>query len=65
VLFSLVNYARKLGIDPEQALMQTNRKFDRRFRSMEKLAEEQMLNLNEMHIDALEDLYQQAKAKVK
>jgi len=65
VLFSLVNYARKLGIDPEQALMQTNRKFDRRFRSMEKLAEEQTLNLNEMHIDALEDLYQQAKAKVK
>lgn len=65
VLFSLVNYARKLGVDPEQALMQTNRKFDRRFRGMEQLASEQSLNFNDLDIDALEDLYQQAKAKVK
>lgn len=61
VLFSLVNYARKLGVDPEQALMRTNRKFETRFRGMETMAEENQLNLKDMDIEALEALYQRAK----
>jgi len=64
VLFSLVNYARKLGIDPEQALMRTNRKFDARFRMMEEMASEQQVQLSDLDIDALEEIYQQAKVKL-
>lgn len=65
VLFSLVNFARKQGIDPELALMQSNRKFDRRFREMESIASVQGMNLHDLNIDALEAIYQQAKSKVK
>ncbi|WP_038248084.1 nucleoside triphosphate pyrophosphohydrolase [Ghiorsea bivora] len=65
VLFSLVNYARKLGVDPEQALMRTNRKFDKRFRGMEAIAENQNIKLKDLNIDALEDIYQQAKDELK
>jgi len=61
VLFSLVNYARKLGVDPEQALMRTNRKFEKRFRMMESLSHEKETTLKALDIDALEALYQQAK----
>lgn len=38
VLFACVNLARLLGVDPDAALRVTNRKFDKRFRGMEKLA---------------------------
>ena len=38
VLFSLVNYARFLHIDPEAALEKTNKKFRKRFMEMEQLA---------------------------
>lgn len=40
LLFSAVNYARKLGVDPETALRAGNAKFERRFRMMEGLAED-------------------------
>jgi len=65
VLFSLVNYARILNIDPEQALMRTNRKFEKRFRMMESMAEDGKWALKDLNIEALEALYQQAKHKVK
>ena len=37
-LFSLVNLARKLGVDPEEALTRTNRRFASRFRAVESRA---------------------------
>jgi len=61
VLFTLVNLARKLDIDAEQALMGTNRKFANRFRSMERLASERGIRLDDLDIEGLERLYQESK----
>jgi len=61
VLFTLVNLGRKLGVDSEIALMHTNRKFSRRFRCMEGLAEKNGIMLADLDIDALESLYEEAK----
>jgi ATP diphosphatase len=61
VLFTLVNFARRLGIDAEGAMRDANRKFDRRFRYMENFALAAGRALGEMSIDELEQLWQQAK----
>jgi ATP diphosphatase len=58
LLFSVVNYARHLDIDPEAALRGATARFDERFRRVEELADKP---LSSMHIDALEALWQQAK----
>ncbi len=61
VLFTVVNLARRLGIDAEGAMRDANRKFDQRFRYMEAAAIAAGRGLNEMTLDELEDLWQQAK----
>jgi ATP diphosphatase len=61
LLFSVVNYARHRGIDPEAALREATERFERRFRKVEEIADKP---LNDMDIDALEALWQQAKAMV-
>jgi ATP diphosphatase len=61
LLFSVVNYARHLGIDPETALRGAAARFEARFRKVEQLAEQP---LSEMDIDALETLWQRAKSEV-
>ena len=58
LLFSVVNYARHLGIDPEAALRDAAARFEARFRKVEMLAERP---LTDMDIDDLEALWQQAK----
>ncbi|GAV21462.1 ATP diphosphatase [Mariprofundus micogutta] len=63
VLFTLTNLARKLDLDAELCLMQTNRKFAGRFRDMEIIADSRDLSLAEMDLDALESLYTEAKNK--
>lgn len=65
LLFTLANLARKLGLDAELCLMRSNRKFDARFRAMERLAEEQGMNMADAGIEALEGLYARAKAQIK
>jgi len=61
VLFSVVNFARQLGIDAEGALRGANEKFYRRFGFMETLALSQGRKLGDLSLDELEDLWQQAK----
>ncbi|MDQ3140101.1 MAG: hypothetical protein M3Q15_05190, partial [Pseudomonadota bacterium] len=58
LLFSVVNYARHLGVDPEAALREASTRFEARFRIVEGLASKP---LADMDIDALEALWQQAK----
>ena len=61
LLFSVVNYARHLGIDPEQALRGAVSRFESRFRRVEATADKP---LKELDIEALEALWQQAKKAV-
>ncbi|HZO93438.1 MAG TPA: nucleoside triphosphate pyrophosphohydrolase [Candidatus Baltobacteraceae bacterium] len=61
VMFTVVNLARRLGIDAEGAMRDANAKFDRRFRYMEAYALASGRPLNDMTLDELEDLWQQAK----
>jgi ATP diphosphatase len=60
VLFSVVNVARKLGIDPAQSLRSANAKFEHRFRSVEQTAGGKPA-MQLMGIDQLEALWQAAK----
>jgi uncharacterized protein YabN with tetrapyrrole methylase and pyrophosphatase domain len=61
VIFTVVNLARRLGVDAEGAMRDANAKFDRRFRYMEAFAVAQGRQLNDMSLDELENLWQQAK----
>jgi uncharacterized protein YabN with tetrapyrrole methylase and pyrophosphatase domain len=61
VIFSIVNFARALGIDAEGALREANDKFYRRFTYMEQRATAEGRALNELSIDELEELWQLAK----
>src|SRR6478736_1096165 len=57
VLFSLVNYARFLNIDAENALEQTNRKFIHRFTKLESVAKEQGKNLYDMSLEEMDAIW--------
>lgn len=64
LLFAVVNLARHLGVDPEQALTAGNRKFETRFRRMEAAANVAGENLADLDIEALEARWQAAKSDV-
>jgi ATP diphosphatase len=61
LLFSMVNYARHLGVNPENALTEATVRFESRFRKVEELANKP---LKDMNIDELEALWQRAKKLV-
>ena len=61
VMFALVNYARFAKVDPEQALELTNKKFIRRFQFIETLAAGQGKSLNDMSLEEMDALWNQAK----
>jgi MazG family protein len=61
LLFAVVNLARHLGVDAEQALTAANRKFERRFRRMEQDVRSAGEDFAALDIEALEDRWQAAK----
>jgi len=61
LFFVLVNIARYLSLDPESALKKTNRKFKRRFQWMEDQLRKSGTKPDQVGIDELENLWQQAK----
>lgn len=63
VLFSLVNYARFLGINPENALERTNSKFINRFVFLESRAREAGRKLSEMSLAEMDLHWEAAKKK--
>lgn len=65
LFFTLVNIARRMGIDPESSLRQANRKFYQRFSYMEKLCRERGLKLGKLSFDEQNALWEEAKRGVK
>jgi tetrapyrrole methylase family protein/MazG family protein len=62
LLFALSSLCRHLGIDGEDALRSAARKFERRFRRVEALAQEQGVNLTTLDPESLDRLWEQAKS---
>jgi tetrapyrrole methylase family protein / MazG family protein len=63
IFFMLVNLSRFLDVDPEQALRKTIGKFIRRFRFIEESAADAGKSLNDLTLDEMETLWQEAKGK--
>jgi MazG family protein len=63
LIFTCVNVARKLSIDPEGALRKANDKFERRFRRIEALLAAEGGRIQDVSMDKMESLWQQAKAE--
>lgn len=61
LLFSVVNVARKYGVNPENALEKTNQKFISRFNYVEAKSKEQGKRLKEMTLDEMDVLWDEAK----
>jgi MazG family protein len=61
LLFAVTNIARHLKVEPEAALKLTNRKFRKRFGFIEKTLTEQKRSFEDVTLDQMEELWQQAK----
>lgn len=61
LLFSIVNYARFLKIDPDEALERTNRKFIRRFQYLESESRKDGKQLGEMSLAEMDRYWERAK----
>ncbi|MFA5244301.1 MAG: MazG family protein, partial [Pedobacter sp.] len=63
LLFSLINYARFIDINPEDALEKTNKKFIKRFQYLENKAKEQGKNLKDMTLSEMDIFWNEAKTQ--
>jgi len=63
VLFTLVNIARRLGVDSEAALREANKKFYRRFSSMEELCRQREINFADLSFGEQNALWEEVKRK--
>lgn len=62
LLFSLINYARFLNINPEEALERTNKKFIKRFQYLESESEKDGKKMGEMTLDEMDAYWEKAKS---
>ena len=62
LLFTIANIARKVNVNPEEALQSTNRKFMRRFEAMESRLRERDQNLDQLELEEMDRLWDEAKA---
>ena len=65
VFFSLINYARISGINPDSALERTNIKFISRFQKMEQLASDKNLKLEDLSLEEMDELWDEAKIMIR
>ena len=61
LLFSVINYARFLNIDPDNALARTNKKFLTRFQSMEKIITEKGQSMTDLSLEQMEEIWDEVK----
>lgn len=61
VLFSMINYARFVGVDPESALEKTNKKFIKRFQYLETESVKDGKQLGEMTLEEMDEYWNRAK----
>jgi uncharacterized protein YabN with tetrapyrrole methylase and pyrophosphatase domain len=61
LLFSLVNYARFIDINPEEALERTNKKFIKRFRYLEEESKKEGKKISDMSLDEMDVYWEMAK----
>lgn len=61
LLFSLINYARFIDVNPEEALERTNKKFIKRFQYLEKESAKEGRKLSEMSLDEMDVYWNRAK----
>lgn len=64
LIFSLINYARFVKIDPELSLKKTNKKFIDRFQHMEKSAKTKKISIQSLSLIDLDILWQKAKKNI-
>ncbi|RYM31465.1 nucleoside triphosphate pyrophosphohydrolase [Brumimicrobium glaciale] len=64
VMFSMINYARFIGVNPETALERTNKKFIKRFQYMEVKMNEEGKKFDEMNLEQMDVYWEQAKKAV-
>ena len=65
VLFSLINYARFIKVDPENALERTNKKFIQRFQFLEKVIKEKGKELSDMTLGEMNVYWEKSKKNFK
>ena len=65
VLFSLINYARFINVDPEGALEKTNTKFINRFMAMEVIANQKGKALKDMNLEEMDAIWNEVKKDIR
>src|ERR1041384_895214 len=63
LIFSLINYARFINVNPEEALERTNIKFIKRFQYLEEFAIKNGKNLHNMTLAEMDNIWDEAKKK--
>jgi len=65
LIFSAVNLSRFMGVNPEDALRRTIKKFETRFKSIEKAAEENGRNIMELSLEEMDKIWESSKIRGK